>query len=52
MVGLDWIALAVSSLATTPFAANALYLGTYAAIIGGSCHSVVKRPPMNRMNRK
>lgn len=35
MPGLDWIAIAISSLATTTFAANALYLGTYALAAAG-----------------
>lgn len=35
MPGLETLALIVSSLATTTFAANALYLGTYALALGG-----------------
>jgi hypothetical protein len=35
MPGLETLALIISSLATTTFAANALYLGTYAAVLGG-----------------
>lgn len=34
-MGIEWIALAVSSIATTQLAATALYLGTYAAIYTG-----------------
>lgn len=35
MPGLETLALIISSLATTTFAANALYLGTYALALGG-----------------
>lgn len=35
MPGLETLALIVSSIATTTFAANALYLGTYALVAGG-----------------
>lgn len=35
---IESIALIVSSIATTTFAATALYLGTYAAIIGGAAY--------------
>jgi hypothetical protein len=44
MPGLDFLALAVASLGTTTFAANALYLGTYALFIGGPCEEVAHRP--------
>lgn len=39
MPGLETLALIISSLATTTFAANALYLGTYALAIGGLAYA-------------
>lgn len=39
MPGLETLALIISSLATTTFAANALYLGTYALALGGLAYA-------------
>lgn len=44
MAGLEWLALAISSLGTTTFAANLLYLGTYAAVIGGAAFLTLQKP--------
>lgn len=44
MTGLEWLALAVSSLGTTTFAANLLYLGTYALAIGGAAFLALQKP--------
>lgn len=44
MTGLEWLALAISSLGTTTFAANLLYLGTYAAVIGGAAFLTLQKP--------
>ena len=44
MTGLEWIALAISSLGTTTLAANLLYLGTYALAIGGAAFLALQKP--------
>ncbi len=45
MPGLETLALIISSLATTTFAANALYLGTYALALGGLAYAQMALAP-------
>lgn len=45
MPGLETLALIISSLATTTFAANALYLGTYALALGGLAYAQMALMP-------
>lgn len=44
MTGLEWIALGIASLGTTTFAANLLYLGTYALALGGVAFLALQKP--------